>query len=50
MAGSTLNHSVTFGVTLGSAGYPSPLTITAAGAIDPATYSAVALVATLSAG
>jgi hypothetical protein len=35
VAGSTISNHVTIGVTLGSALYPAPLTITSAGFIDP---------------
>jgi hypothetical protein len=51
MVGGTLSHTVTSGITLDSVAYPSPLTITTAGAVDTgAEEGAVALVATLSAG
>ena len=50
MAGSTINTTITHGVTLGSPGYPSPLTITSAGGIAPSATGATALYATLSAG
>ena len=50
MAGSTISSHVTIGVTLGSGSYPSPLTITQAGAIAASGYSATALIATISDG
>ena len=50
MAGSTLDHIIRSGVTLGSTNHPGLLTITVAGAIDAAAVGAVALIATLSAG
>ena len=50
MAGSTINKTITAGVTLGSTGYASPLTITAAGEIAPTATVASALYADLGAG
>jgi len=50
MAGSTLSDTITFGITLGSAAYPSPLTITQTGAIAPSANAATGLYATISAG
>lgn len=50
MSGSTLSNTITLGITLGSVAYPSPLTITSTGAVQPASYAAAGLVATLSTG
>jgi collagen type I/II/III/V/XI/XXIV/XXVII alpha len=50
MAGSTLSDTITVGITLGSAAYPSPLTITPTGAIAPSAYAVAGLYATISAG
>ena len=50
MAGSTINKMVTVGVTLGSAGYASPLTITGVGEIAPVAGGAIALYADVGAG
>ena len=50
VAGSTINKTITVGVTLGSTGYASPLTITAVGEIAPIAAGVVALYADLTAG
>jgi hypothetical protein len=53
MADSTISSKVTISVTLGSAAYPSPLTITPAGFIDPSAGGfdgATGLVATIAVG
>jgi fibronectin-binding autotransporter adhesin len=51
MAGSTISNLVTNSVTLGGSSYPSPLTITTTGAIEPAsTTGDTALIATISGG
>jgi hypothetical protein len=53
MAGSTISSLVTISVTLGSSSYPSPLTITPAGHIDPSPVipaGLAGLVATISGG
>jgi hypothetical protein len=50
MTGSTINTKITHGVTLGSPGYLSPLTITSAGDIAPSAAGATALFATLVSG
>ena len=43
MTGKTISSLVTTSVTLGSAGYPSPLTITSTGRIAPSVYGAVGI-------
>jgi hypothetical protein len=53
MAGSTISSTVNSSVTLGNASYPSPLTITSGGYIDPGAggfYGATGVVATIAAG
>ncbi len=53
MAGGTISNHVTISVTLGSAAYPNPLTITQAGLVDPGAsgfYGATGVVATIAAG
>jgi hypothetical protein len=50
MSGSTLSDTITVGITLGSAAYPSPLTITSTGAITPAAYGVAGVYAAISAG
>jgi adhesin HecA-like repeat protein len=53
VAGSTISNLVTISVTLGSGSYPSPLTITSTGTIDPSAgglIGATGLVAAISAG
>ena len=50
MSGSTINTTITHGVTLGSPGYLSPLTVTSTGGIAPSATGATALYADLGAG
>jgi hypothetical protein len=50
MAGSTLSDTITVGITLGSAAYPSPLTITSTGAITPSAYGVTGVYAAIGAG
>src|ERR1035437_7425154 len=45
MTGSTISMTVTAGVTVSSAAYPSPLTITAAGTVAPSAANAVGVYA-----
>jgi hypothetical protein len=45
MAGSSISSTVTNTVMLGGASYPSPLTITAAGAVSPAYYGSAGVLA-----
>lgn len=47
MSGSTIETTVTNTVTLGSASYPSPLTVTNTGDIAPSSYAATGLIAPL---
>ncbi len=50
MSGSTISTKVTIGVTLGAAGYASPLTITSTGAIDPTADGVTGIYAAVHAG
>src|SRR5450755_3109251 len=45
MSGSTISTTVTTGVTVGGAAYPSPLTIAATGVVAPSASSAIGVYA-----
>ncbi len=49
MSGSTISTTITQTVTLGSASYPSPLTVSASGVVTPTLASAIGITATLAA-